>query len=613
MAEQQLIDYITKAKSAGQSDDQTKNLLQKNGWTDTEIAEAFSVMVKPEIKPEIKPEVMPEVKPETQTQQAEDRVIADTIKAIDQLDAKEPAQPVQPAAQDNPSTVLGQVAEPEVKPDEVKQPIVEDKPQIEEKPQLVQSQYSMGAVQENMPRMKTRSHGLMKGLIVLIILVVLGGAGYIVAGQYFDIWSPFAQTPEKVIEKMLSNMATAKSYHSVMNVDIDSIDSVSKASQGKLTINTVSDTDSSDKENLKANGGMKITLLVPGFESPVLSLSMDTVVIGTTSYLKVSNIVLPPEVTYPGLNISQLDGKWFQIDEDTYKALSQAEGGSASTTAITQADSLILAKKMQDLVDAKKINDEVINGQNTAHYSVPIGKEKIKNLINKIMDLGLQEASKLETKDASATMVQDIVKSVVGSLVDSVGDVNIDMWIGKKDNMLYQYKVDKTIDLTQTFGSATSFVIKVAGNNSNFNTPVAITTPEGSQKMEEIILPLLKDDKVGSKLNQIGFDAKALFDDVGSYSSLCNRGLVNGYLDKYGTDLVAMHTEIVNLGAAKPACFSNAKNYCVSTQLADGTFSCVGNADDSNTDCAAGEDCISPSNSVKSGTARCVSAETVCK
>jgi hypothetical protein len=627
MAEQQLIDYITKAKSAGQSEDQTKNLLYKNGWTEIEVGEAFASLVKPEIKPEVMPEAKPELKPDIQLKPAENKVMIDTMKAIDQLDVQQPLQPVQPMIERNP--------EPEVKPQEVIQPVVEIQPVIVEKPQpepalmpepimqpreeaqpetrikierpvqSIQPQYSMGATQDNMPRMKSKSHGILKVLIVLIILIVVGGAGYMVAGQYINLWNPFSQSPEQVISKMMSNMATVKSYHSVMNVDVGSIDSSKNTSQGKLTINTTSDTDSTDSANLKANGGVKISLVVPGFDSPIVSLNMDTTLIGTTSYLRLSNIVLPPEVTYPGLSIPQLDGKWFQIDENTYKVLSQAESESitatTSATTITQADSLALAKKVQDLVasekifaDAKKMNDEVVDGQNTYHYSVTIGKDKIKSLINKIMDLGLQEAAKVETKDASNTMVQDIVKSVVGSAVDSIGDITTELWIGKNDYMLYQYKFDKSIDLNKVLGTATIFNIKVVGNNSNFNTPVVITTPEGAQKIEEIVLPLLKVQKVNSKLTQIGSDAQSLFSDTASYSSLCNRGLVNGYLANYGTDLVTMHTDIVNLGAAKPACYSSVKSYCVSTKLVDGTYICVDSAG-------------------ANGTTQCVSADTVCK
>ncbi len=47
MADPQLIDYIKKARSAGQGDDQTKTLLVQNGWSAEEINQAFSAINQP--------------------------------------------------------------------------------------------------------------------------------------------------------------------------------------------------------------------------------------------------------------------------------------------------------------------------------------------------------------------------------------------------------------------------------------------------------------------------------------------------------------------------------------------------------------------------------------
>ena len=44
MAEAQLIDYIKKAKAAGQADDQSRALLLKNGWSEQEINDAFAAV-----------------------------------------------------------------------------------------------------------------------------------------------------------------------------------------------------------------------------------------------------------------------------------------------------------------------------------------------------------------------------------------------------------------------------------------------------------------------------------------------------------------------------------------------------------------------------------------
>jgi len=65
MMEQQLVDYIKKAKAAGQPDQQTRSLLHQNGWTDAEINEAFSAADQP--KPEPPSDFRPQLKTEPQT------------------------------------------------------------------------------------------------------------------------------------------------------------------------------------------------------------------------------------------------------------------------------------------------------------------------------------------------------------------------------------------------------------------------------------------------------------------------------------------------------------------------------------------------------------------
>lgn len=70
MVEQQLIDYIKKAKATGQPNNHTRALLRQNGWTDAEIDEAFSAasQQRPESRSESRLETRPEPEPEFQPQ-----------------------------------------------------------------------------------------------------------------------------------------------------------------------------------------------------------------------------------------------------------------------------------------------------------------------------------------------------------------------------------------------------------------------------------------------------------------------------------------------------------------------------------------------------------------
>jgi hypothetical protein len=469
--------------------------------------------------------------------------------------------------------------------------------------------------------------------MVLIIVIVLGGAGYFVAGQYINLpWNPFSNfswnifsgpSPETVISNMLANMKNVKSSQTTMRMEIGAANKDNNTSIGKLILNTNTGTDMTDVNNPKASGNFTINLTMPGAASPITA-TVSMAAINKVSYLKLSEITTPDNYLLPA-GISKIQGKWLKIDQDSIKALealSQANGGQTELPDISQMINsdlynTELSKKIQDLLTtenllsvSKQLNDETISGQSTYHYLIVINKDKLTDLLNKLITLGMQEASNLPnngaTNNSNPALIGNMAQAVVKTFTDSLGDINMEMWIGKKDFMLYQVKLDKTIDLSKILESFTGAVVIEPGlnnmqievkfnmTNSNFNNPITVQVPADAQKIEEVVLPMMKNLKIESDINQIGFTAQLSYSATNSYSSLCKNGLLNGYLATYGTDLIKLNNNIVSQGAKKPACFSNVQNYCVSTQLADGSYMCV----DKNG---------------KTGITKCVSAQTVCQ
>ncbi len=555
MAEQQLVDYIKKAKDTGQTDDQTRNLLYKNGWTEAEVSDAFALLGQSQ------PKTKPEFQAQTQVQP--------------QTGAGQPEIEVR-------SQVMNQ-SQPQTQP--------QYKPRVQ--PQIIQS---------DTPSIKGRSHLVTKLLMVLLVLFIIGGAGYFIAGQYFNFsWNSFGRpNAETVISNMLNNMKNVKSSQTTTQMNFIATDMNTKASQGELIFNTNTETDTSDINNLKSNGNITINLTVPGSSSPSVLSSVSMSTIGGVSYFKINSITIPDTFSYSGLDVSKITGNWFKLDQDSIEVLSQAETGQVGILNTLPTNSSDLAKKIQGLILTenmfsvdKQLNDEVINGQNAYHYSVKISQAKIGDLLNNIINLQTQSSG--STVDSSGLLVQNLVQAFINTFVQAIGDVNLEIWIGKKDYMLYRVKVEKTIDLSRAIPSAsTQLEVKINLNNSSFNKPITVQAPEDAQKIESIILPLLKTQTINSYMNQIGFIAQSVFYVNNSYYSLCSRGLLNGYLATYGTDLIKLNNDIISEGATKPVCLSSVQNYCISTQLSDGSFVCVGK-----------------NNNL--GTTRCISAATVCQ
>lgn len=549
MAEQQLVDYLKKAKEAGQSEDQSRSLLLKNGWTESEISEAFAELRQPQSQPQQRPQ---------QPQQ--------------QYQPKPQQQP-----QSQPQTVA--VSQPQqAKP----QPQAQPAAQQQTKPQQSQYQSKPAQVSQQINKIQPSgsSHLVLKLLVVFFVLVVLSGAGlaYVLSAQIYNpSWNPFGMKPDKVIANMLINMKSVKSSAVKTNVEVTVKDSAGK-SQGSLAFTLENQSDLTDASNPKVSLGITGDITPTGATLPLISVDADVIGAGKALYM-ILNKFTSPTTSGVYANILAIKGNWFKIDQNSIQAMADVGGISPdninlpqnSQQATQQIQSLLSDPKMFSFV--KQLSDQTINGKNTYHYLLKLNNASLKSAINKI--LGSQAAL---------------------AYIDKIGDINVEIWVGKKDFMLYGYQVNKTINLSQILSveGAPTLSIKLSSNSSNYNQKLSIVEPTGALKFEDVALPILRVQKINSNISEIGFLAESIFSADKNYSSLCFKGLLNGYNKSFGASLIDLNNDILKQGGKKPACFASATNYCVSSQLPDGGFVCAG---------------VNSS----SGTVKCISATTVCK
>jgi hypothetical protein len=183
MVEPQLLDYIKKARQAGQSDDQTKALLYKNGWEESEVREAFSSIdlgvsqPQPEIKTSPEP-TQPDIKTDLKTE-------------------------YQPTQQPKIS-VQKDVQKPQYQP------------QQQTQPQPSQSKYETqprAQFQTKIQREGNISGLLLKILIIIIILAVLGFGGYLAITkqeQIKNLYQNLLHKPEVVVPETTTNNGIEK-------------------------------------------------------------------------------------------------------------------------------------------------------------------------------------------------------------------------------------------------------------------------------------------------------------------------------------------------------------------------------------------------------------------
>jgi hypothetical protein len=160
MAEQQLVDYIKKARSAGQSDNQSRTLLRQNGWTEAEVNEAFLATNQNNTKPK-----QPELESQSETFRGDQPNDQKTQHQIS-------GQPDIKIQQEKPRQPESQYSSPG--------PV--DKP---EKLPSFDAEEKVAAIQNSSRQIRQRNGSglILKILVVILLFIIIGVGAYFAFAQ----------------------------------------------------------------------------------------------------------------------------------------------------------------------------------------------------------------------------------------------------------------------------------------------------------------------------------------------------------------------------------------------------------------------------------------------
>jgi hypothetical protein len=531
MAEQQLVDYIKKAQAAGQSDDQSRSLLTKNGWTAEEINDAFTAITgnvqtkpQPQTQPQQQPQLQPQFDQQVKTYTPGGITTPSEKPKVEEqqtrVQIQRPAQPAQPQTQTQP---------------QAQQPAAQTyRPQPE--PQIINPQATMAAKPTDRQPGKRRGGALAVVIVVLILLFSgIGGVAYALYSQMWDpSWNPFAQSPDKVMAAMIEASKNVKTSRFDIKTELGSI-----ANGNLFAFDMSGVADSTDSANFKSNFSVDVS--------------------SSGSSIMLANAVLANKNLFVRLNdfnflgfdvdVSKIKGFWVKADENSIKTI-----GTALGQPNTQFLGQVLTGQINYPIDQlsglftfdKRLADTTVNGQPAYHYSLKLDSTKLGDLLG------------------------------TSGILAQLGDVNMEVAIGKKDYVLYSAKINKTVDLSSVLSTVPKQMeLKVTIDRSNINEPVTINEPQGAQKSEVIALPLIKNVIIAEDIRRIADYASLLSTN---YSGLCYGSLLNGYQKEYGKELVDLNGDIIKRGGTRVTCLASATDYCISTQLADESFLCMSKA-----------------------------------
>ncbi len=424
---------------------------------------------------------------------------------------------------------------------------------------------------------------LIKIIIGVIVIGVLG-TGTALATRIWDpLWNPFRPDPEKVINEMTKKMEGIKTFHSQMDFGIN----IKNESAADIAMKLEADSDRNDPNNLKSTGNMSMSFTMEGMQ---FSLGLETKIIGKDSYVKFTTIpalpMLTPYLQMMGIEPDQFKNQWIKVDQT---ALSKLLGGAypeeldkiqeeqqkKQEEMLTKLKNLFENKKFY-LID-KELPDEEVNGKGAYHYAVSLDKEEIKKIIPEIMNIIWAE-----TEMPALSQIQlDELQKGIDNFFEKAGELSGELWIGKRDNLLYRFKGEKVFDLSKFEESAKGTIsLKLDINLSKFNQLVNIEVPGQYKGLDEILGSLMgqygkylgeaqtsaKDARIIADMGQLRVMAELIYEQNNSYKNLCS----NFTLNENAPDLAPLKNDIVETQGGLPdiICYSAAKSYCVEADLA---------------------------------------------
>lgn len=457
------------------------------------------------------------------------------------------------------------------------------------------------------PKPKSKAIKIIVGVIVGILLVSAVGATVALYTRAWDpLWNPFRPEPDKVVQEMSQTMKKLKTMHSETKVELEAQEEYIPF---KFQMDLKDDTDKTDPKNLKSASKFNFIFNISAIE---YSLSGEAKNLDKVSFLKL-DIIPGPAIMFLremlGFNWSSVGGKWIKIDPeslaeslpDIFKKFLSPEEQTQMEEFFKKQEALEISeekqKEMEDKIKKitsgkkffivkKELPDTNIGGVKTYHYLMTLDRNEAKRTIPDLVILFFDTAKDLnpelfqmteeEEYNAKKEIIDELNKSF-DEFFGKVGDIDGEVWIGKKDYLLYKVKIDKEIDLNKIDKYSKGKIIFAFNTDiSNFDKPVSIEEPKESRPLEEILLEIangLVDIRIRDSLSGVDWVASDLNYDYHSFENLCTEPLTSTLNEKApsytGSTLSRIKKEITTFQGGKLdlVCLDSATSYCVQTKL----------------------------------------------
>lgn len=427
--------------------------------------------------------------------------------------------------------------------------------------------------------------GIIIGSILAIIVLFVIVLTAVLATRIWDpMWSPFRPKPEIVLAGMASKMAEAKSVHSKINFGMSANDTAT-GDNFKLNVKTEGDSDVSDaaKPKMSINANIDTTITMLGGSMGV-SLSGQAKTTDNVFYFKLDDLYVPIPgfdqifEAETGVRLSDVKNNWYKISEADANALNSASGGAQIQQKDLTAKILKMFTTDNIFIVKEQKADEVIGGKNVYHYVITVDKNKVKKAISDAI-----------TDSGAPKFLAAAGETAIDEISAKAGELSADVYIGKKDLLLYKAEFLKDLPPSLFQPDAKGkFTVNFTVEYSDFEKPLTVEAPKDAVDLKPIIELSIKKieenakvERIQSNMEKIAALAGDIFSEKNSYS------LVNCVKDsavlgpEVSIELSPIQTlcdDIKSLVGETPIFNRTAKKYCASVKLPDGSYWCIDNS-----------------------------------
>ena len=346
-------------------------------------------------------------------------------------------------------------------------------------------------------------------IIVASALVVVAGGGLLLYSQTWNpSWNPFIGPQEswdKIFPEVQKNIETLNSYHADgdFSVRITGLGKDSGVEYLRFSLGNYSDVSIKDKAT---QGDLVLVFKGGDKDKQSQEFSMDVnflTIFQKDFYFKINKVDFPKtgnvETSLVGSIADKFKNEWVDINADELKQfIPSSTVATSSSSEMNSYKNLFTDKNFFSF--KKELGTKKINGKIAYGYLVTLRRDKIMKVFENANALSEMNGMGMEGE------IQEANKFFT-SILDAIGDLDLEIWIGAKDKLPYRVSLEKEVNFDKILKVIKEEGLPVSGadeeasnmkleakfnvNLSKFNEEFNIKAPKESKSFYKDFIPAI--------------------------------------------------------------------------------------------------------------------------